>query len=128
MGPYRKAISDFRTRRMEVFDINDRTYECVKIRRNDDEIHYIYFSDALRREQIIIKNQKFLKELKKNKPLLYRTKAGKPLGQYSTEEGIVIAKGILQKRVEENLSTHISMVLRDTSYSRVVLMMIPNKF
>ncbi len=100
--PYRKAICEFHSGQKVVFELNNRTYECMKVRQND-EIHYIFYSEELKREQVTIKNSKFIKELKKNQPLLYRTKAGKPLGQYPTEEGIVIAKGALQKTVEEEL-------------------------
>lgn len=100
VGPYRRAISEFRAGQKVTIEMNQRTYECVKIRR-EDEFGYIFFSEELKKEQIAIKNSKFLKQLKKNKPLLYRTKAGKPLGQYPTEEGIIIAKGTLQKTVDE---------------------------
>ena len=103
VGPYKRAISEFHSGQKVVFEINHRTYECVKTKHNDENFNYIFYSEELRREQITIKNHKFLKELKKNQPLLYRTKAGKPLGQYPTAEGIVIAKGALQKTVEEEL-------------------------
>jgi len=105
--PYKAAISGFWVAEKKIFQIKGRTYECMKVKRND-EIHYIFFSEELKKEQTSIKNSKFLNELKKNEPLLYRTKAGKPLAHYPTVEGTVIAKGTLQKAIDEIANPHIN--------------------
>lgn len=106
-GPYRVAIGEFRTGRKREFTLNDRTYECVKV-RNGDETRYIFYSENLERDQLAIKRSKFSRELAKNQVLLKRTKAGKPLGEYPCEEGIIVAKGSLQKTVDDVANPHIN--------------------
>lgn len=96
---YREAIQAFNNGKKHVFELNGTKYECVKRIRND-EVQYIYFSEKLRIDQLAIKESRYQKELKKNIPILKRAKAGKPLGQYPTREGIVVAKGSLQKTMD----------------------------
>jgi len=106
-GPYRAAISEFRNMERPSFHLNDRTYQYAKFVR-DDGIHYVYYSDELRRDQLGIKSSKLAKELKKNEPLLKRTMAGKPIGEYPCKEGIIIARGSLQKLFDEEYNPHIT--------------------
>lgn len=95
-GPYKQAITQFKTASHSIVQINDVTYECAKIRYGD-EIQYVFFSDKLRQEQLALKERKFQRELEKNKGLLKKTKKGKPLAEYVSEEGIIVAKGSLQE-------------------------------
>jgi len=101
VGPYRSAIEFFRhSSNGHEFEMNDRRYRCVK-RHLESETQYIFFSEKLRQEQLQIKRGKYARELEKNKPLLKRTKKGKPLGQYYCDEGVIIAKGALQKTLAD---------------------------
>jgi len=89
--------------------MNDRKYECVK-RTYNDETQYIFFSEDLKREQFARKEKRFQKELERNQPLLKKTKTGKPLGEYYSSEGIIVAKGILQKIIDDLGNPHINGV------------------
>jgi len=80
--------------------MNGRHYQCVK-RQHGDEFQYIYFSETALKEQIQSKQRKYEREKNQNAALLKKTKHGKPIGQYYCEEGIVIAKGILQNRLDD---------------------------
>jgi transposase len=82
------------------FEMNGRDYQCVKLSEND-EFQYIYFSEKLKTEQLEIKKSKFLRELENNEPLLKRTLKGKPLAEYPCKDGNIIAKGILQRTIDE---------------------------
>lgn len=106
-GPYKILIEQFKTGTKENVTINDIGYVCVKIKNNDETV-YIFFSDKLKQEQLEAKGRKFEKELKKNKILLNKTKTGKNLGEYITEEGIVLAKGVLQKTLEKSKNYRIN--------------------
>ena len=106
-GPYRTAISEFRSQKRPTFELNGRTYEYHKI-FNGEEYQYIFFSQQLQDEQIGIKRNKLSIELKKNIPILHKTKAGKPIGEYPCTEGIIVAKGTLQKNVDDEFNPHIT--------------------
>lgn len=99
-GAYRAAIAAFRAGPRQTLELNGRTYECVKT-KCDSEYEYVFFSDEREQEQLANKAGKFQKELKRNEPLLKRTKAGKPLDEYPCNEGTIIAKGSLQKALGE---------------------------
>src|SRR3989338_808456 len=107
VGPYKILVEQFNTGTKEKVTINDIGYACVKIKNKDENV-YIFFSDKLKQEQLTAKGRKFEKELKKNKILLNKTKTGKNLGEYITEEGIVLAKGVLQKTLEKSENYHIN--------------------
>ncbi|MDI6809929.1 MAG: transposase [Candidatus Eisenbacteria bacterium] len=109
LGPYRIAIAEFRAGRKCRVVLNDRTYQCVKA-KNGDETRYIFYSENLENDQLAIKRSKFSRELVKNHVLLNKTKAGKPLGEYPCEEGIIVAKGSLQKTVDDVANPHINGV------------------
>lgn len=79
--------------------INSIVYNCFKV-IIDEEVNYIFFSDKLKQEQLANKERKFNKELKKNKTILNKTKAGKAIGEYITEEGVITTKGSLQTILE----------------------------
>lgn len=106
-GPYRVAIGEFRQQERPSFQLNDRTYQFAKFNR-DDEYHYVYYSKELHRDQLNIKHSKLAKELEKNEPLRKRTMAGKPLAEYPCKDGTIIAKGALQKNMDEEYNPHIT--------------------
>jgi transposase len=94
--PYQTALRHYWASEKYHFELNGRDYSCVK-RKIGEEIEYIFFSEKLEKEQLSIKHQKNLKRIEKNEPLLNRTKRGKPLGQYYCNEGIIVARGSLQR-------------------------------
>ncbi len=79
--------------------INSVVYNCVKV-KNGEELNYIFFSEDLKRDQLALKERKFKRELEKNKTVLKKTKAGKDINEFLTEEGIITTKGSLQKTLE----------------------------
>lgn len=106
-GPYRIAIANFRSDKRPSFELNGRTYEYWKI-FNGDEYHYVFFSEQLKEEQLGIKRSKLQMALKKNAPILNKTKAGKPIGEYPCTEGLIVAKGTLQKNVDDEFNPNIT--------------------
>ncbi len=76
--------------------INGVAYNCVKI-VIEEEVNYVFFSEKLKQEQLALKTRKFARELEKNRGVLKKTKAGKEIEEFLTEEGIVTTKGSLQK-------------------------------
>lgn len=96
VGPYKNLIQKYLSGDKEDVMINGQLYKCVKV-KDDDEVNYIFFSEELKSNQLAIKKRRFEKELNKNKGVLAKTKKGKPLAEYQTEEGKVTAKGTLQK-------------------------------
>jgi len=108
VGPYKKLIAIFNAMGDRYrFEMNGRDYQCVKLSEND-EFQYIYFSEKLETEQLEIKKSKFLRELENNEPLLKRTLKGKPLAEYPSRDGNIIAKGILQKTIDELPNPHVN--------------------
>lgn len=107
VGPYKEAIAYFHTQQKKEIVIGETFYECVK-RKQEDEIHYIFFSEKLKQDQLALKERKFKKTLEKNQKILNKTKAGKPLAEYPTKEGYVIAEGSLQKTIENIPNTKIN--------------------
>ena len=106
-GPYLAAIAAFNACQKQALELNDRAYECAKVACSG-EYNYIYFSEELKREQLAIKADKFRKEIERNQPLLARTKAGKPLDEYPCSEGTIIAKGSLQKALDDLVNPRIT--------------------
>ena len=107
VGPYKKLISIFKARDRYEFEMNDRKYQCVKV-TEQNETQYIFFSEKLKQDQLKIKKRKFEKELRKNQPKLKKTMAGKPIAEYFCEDGIIIAKGSLQKNLDEIQNPYIN--------------------
>jgi transposase len=100
VGPYRKLIKYFKQNERTSFEMNGRTYSCVKMKRYN-EFQYIFFSKNLFEDQIKNKNNKFLRELERNRAKLKKTLAGKALGEYICEDGYIITRGTLQKILGE---------------------------
>lgn len=99
-GPYKEKINLFSKSEQISFEINEVNYKCVK-QKNKDEINYIFFSDKLKENQLKLREKKFEKTLKKNKPILNKTKQGKVISKYISEEGNITTKGTLQKCLDQ---------------------------
>lgn len=99
-SPYAKCIKIFRESEKQKIAANNVEYECVK-REENGEFQYIFFSKKLESEQLRKKKKKFKRLLEKNHSLISKAKRGKELAKHPTEEGYVIAKGELQKTLEE---------------------------
>jgi transposase len=100
VGPYKKLIKYYKQNERKNFKLNGRTYSCVKMKCYN-EFQYIFFSKDLFNDQIKNKNNKFLRELERNKSKLKKTLKGKALGEYICDEGYIITKGTLQKILGE---------------------------
>lgn len=97
---YAKYLKLFKEDKKEIVVYNNNKYECVKI-AEENEVKYIFFSEKLYKEQIRKRQKQFRKELEKNESKLYKTKKGKALAIYVSKEGYIVAKGSLQKTVEQ---------------------------
>lgn len=97
---YKKAIDLFNNGTKVEVAINGTSYSCVKYKK-DDEWHYIFFSEKLKCEQLAHKERKFKRTLEKNKTVLKKTKKGKDIDEFLTEEGTITTKGTLQTRLDE---------------------------
>ena len=97
---YKTAIELFNKGKKEEVVINNISYFCVKY-KEDAEVNYVFFSEKLKGEQLAHKERKFKRTLEKNKHILKKTKAGKEIDEFLTEEGTVTTKGILQTRLDE---------------------------
>ena len=106
-GIYKKAIECFNNGTKKEVIINNISYSCVTYKK-DEETNYVFFSEKLKSEQIAIKERKFKRELEKNKTVLKKTKAGREIDEFLTEEGIVTTKGILQTRLDEIKNPYIN--------------------
>ena len=100
VGPYKELIKLFKQNERISFELNGKSYSCVKMKRWH-EFEYIFFSKDLFDDQTNGRNNKFLKELERNKAKLKKTLEGKELGEYICEEGYIITKGFLQKILGE---------------------------
>lgn len=96
VGPYKKAIAQYNLGIKIEIEINKVKYLCVKY-KIENETNYIFFSEKSKIEQLIHKKNKFQKTLEKNKCVLKKTKEGKDINEFLTEEGVVTTKGVLQK-------------------------------
>jgi len=97
---YEKYIQLFKRGKKDIFYLNNRKYECVKIAEGK-EIKYIFFSKDLYKDQIKKRKKKFEKELTKNESKLKKTKKGKVLETYLSREGYILTKGSLQTTLDE---------------------------
>jgi len=100
VGPYKKAIEQYRKEIKTYFVINNTEYSCVKTSSNE-ETNYLFFCEDLKQNQLALKERSFRRILEKNKSILKKTKAGKTINELITEEGIVTTKGSLQKTLAE---------------------------
>lgn len=100
VGPYKKAIRKYEEGEKIKVEINEVKYFCVKD-KIENETNYIFFSEELKAEQLAQKKRKFKKTLKKNHIVLKKTKEGKDINEFLTEEGVVATKGTLQKVLTE---------------------------
>lgn len=99
IGPYRKAIEYFKVNVKAEVVINGVSYLCVK-RKVNEEVEYIFFCEKLKEVQLELKQHRFKRELEKNKGVLKKTKEGKEIDAFLTEEGIVTTKGSLQTTLD----------------------------
>ena len=97
---YRKYIEIFKKSEKEKIIINNIEYKCVKVKEGT-EIQYIFYSNELAVDQKKKRNRKFRKELEKNDSKLTKVKKGKVLGTYVSKEGYILAKGSIQKTLDE---------------------------
>lgn len=97
---YKTAIEHFNGGMKVEVAINNTLYSCVTYRANEEN-NYVFFSEKLRGEQLALKERKFTRELEKNKPILKKTKAGKEIDEFLTQEGVVTTKGMLQTTLDE---------------------------
>lgn len=104
---YKKAIERFNNGTKVDVIINNISYSCVKYTENK-EVNYIFFSEKLKNEQLAKKEKKFKRELENNKIILKKTKAGKEIDEFLTEEGTITTKGTLQKTLEEIKNPYIN--------------------
>ena len=97
---YKKYIEAFNNSKKEKITINDIEYKCVKVAEGT-EIQYIFYSNKLAKDQRKKRSKKFEKELEKNNSKLTKVKKGKVLGTYISKEGYILAKGSIQKTLDE---------------------------
>lgn len=97
---YKRAIEHFNSGAKVNITINDVLYSCVTY-KNDDETNYVFFSEKFKKEQLALKERKFKRELEKNKSILEKTKTGKEINEFLTQEGVVTTKGVLQTTLDE---------------------------
>ena len=93
---YKKFIEQYTRGVTQEVVINSVKYTCVKV-IVEEEINYIFFCEKLKQDQLALKTRKFTRELAKNRGVLNKTKAGKEIDEFITEEGIVTTKGSLQQ-------------------------------
>ncbi len=100
VGPFKHLKRYYEANEKTTFTLNGRKYSCVKMNWYS-ECNYIFFSEDLYEDQMNAKNNKFLKELEKNKVKLKKTLTGKILGEYVCEKGYILIKGTLQEVLGE---------------------------
>ena len=97
---YKKYLEILNNSKKEKIIINDFEYKCVKVAEGT-EIQYIFYSNELAKTQRKKRDRKFKKELEKNDSKLAKVKKGKVLGTYISKEGYILAKGSIQKTLDE---------------------------
>lgn len=97
---YKKYIEIFKNSEKKTFILNGIEYKSVKVKEKN-EIQYIFYSSDLFRDQKKKRNKKFQRELEKNEPKLNKVKKGKIIGSYISKEGYILAKGSIQKTLDE---------------------------
>ena len=97
---YKKYIEVFKNSEKETINLNGIEYKCLKI-MEENEIQYLFYSKDLFKDQKKKRGKKFERELKKNESKLTKVKKGKLLGSYISKEGYILAKGSIQKTLDE---------------------------
>mgnify|MGYP001571839023 CR=1 FL=1 len=97
---YRKYIEIFKKSKKEKIFINEIEYRCVKV-KEENEIQYIFYSKELFSNQKKKRNKKFERELEKNDSKLVKVKKNKVLATYISKEGYILARGSIQKSLDE---------------------------
>ena len=87
--------------------MNGRTYEFVKVKESED-VKYVFFSEELKKEQLLKKEKKFNKTKKINEPLLKRVAKGKAITKFISRLGEIVAKGSIQKTLGEVVNPFIT--------------------
>jgi transposase len=97
---YKRYIEIFKNSEKQNFILNEIEYKSVKVKEKN-EIQYIFYSKELLRVQKKKRDIKFQRELEKNEPKLIKVKKGKIIGSYISQEGYILAKGSIQKTLDE---------------------------
>lgn len=97
---YKKYIETYSNSKKEKILINDIEYKCVKVNEGT-ETKYIFYSKELAKDQKKNRDKKFDRELEKNHSKLVKIKKGKLLGTYISKEGYILAKGSIQKTLDD---------------------------
>lgn len=97
---YKKYIEVFNNSKKEKIIINDIEYRCVKVAEGK-EIQYIFYSNKLANDQKKKRDKKFKRELEKSEPKIKKIRRNKPLAMYISKEGYIIAKGSIQRTLDE---------------------------
>lgn len=93
---YKKFIEQYKNGQKIEVTINAVTYSCAKIKVGE-EFNYVFFCENLKQDHLALKERKFKREIEKNKGVLKKTKTGREIDEYQTEEGVVTTTGHLQK-------------------------------
>jgi len=97
---YKKYIEIYQNSPKKTIVINGIKYKCVKVVESA-EVQYIFYSNELAKDQKKKRDKKFERELEKNNSKLAKVKKGKLLGTYISNEGYILAKGSIQKTLDE---------------------------
>lgn len=97
---YKKYVEIFKNSEKKIFILNDAGYKSVKAKEGN-EIQYIFYSKELYKDQTKKRHKKFERELEKNEPKLIKVKKGKIIGSYISKDGYILAKGSIQKTLDE---------------------------
>lgn len=97
---YKKYIESYNNSKKEKIFINEIEYKCVKV-NDGEEFQYIFYSNDLAKDQSKKRSKMFEKELEKNNSKLTKVKKGKLIGTYISKEGYILAKGSIQKTLDE---------------------------
>lgn len=97
---YKKYIEIFKKSKNQSVVINEIKYKFVKVNEGT-ETQYIFYSRGLFYDQNKKRDKKFKRELEKNEPKLIKVKKGKIIGSYISKDGYILAKGSIQKTLDE---------------------------
>lgn len=100
VSSYRQYTKLFNEQDKQRIEMNNRAYECVKA-VEEGETKYIFFSQALKEKQLEKKEKKFQKAIEAGDSKLKKVKKHKPLAEYPSREGIIVATGSVQKTLAE---------------------------
>ena len=99
-GPYKRYLRLFKDSDKEEIIVNGIRYLCTKV-CEERGIKYIYFSQKLKQEQVKKREERFIRELKKNDSILKKVKKGKEIMRYLSREGDIVLRGEIQKTLSE---------------------------